>query len=712
MSIRSLALAAIVATAPALVSAQAPDSVRNDWLQAFVAAQRESLAAQRESLEVAALLHHKEARLAAVTITATPVERSEPLSVVRIDQQQISLTPSNSPYEMFREAAGLEAHEQGQGPGFASDVSIRGFSSDHSTDIALYVDGVPNNDPVNGHAEGYNDFNLLFPQIITSVDVVRGPTSALYGNFAFGGAINVRTLDKFDGVQLTAGGGSYGNGQGSLIAGFDHGTTGGIIALDGYREDGWRVHDENQYGHLHAALTHDLNPKTTIDGAFDFYLTSYNSPGFITDSQYEAKQFNVVSNFGDGGFKRRAQERVSIRTFITPDLQWRTTTYAKQSTWEFWLSIPPAGGLAEGSGAESREYDGRFEFGGTTALTYAKPGVDITLGADARYAQAHYENWEEDTTGFRKDSLAVNYVKPARQTSGGIYLQTGFDITKYARLDLGGRVDQLSTSVRQAQPNSAGILNLDSLGDSQHSKGIFSPKTGLLIRPFVDLGQPGIGLYVNVSRGFRQTDGVITDPYLPFITVWNYETGVKLDEGPLSLDASLFRMDVSNEQSFDPVFQQIVNGGQSRRTGLDVAANAHILPGLTASTDFTILHAVYTHFIDANDSNIVFTGQPVFNTSKYFGAAYVNLALPSQIWEAHVGANFQGPYSPWDEFGVLRPGFVLFNVAGGVRFTPRAKLMVGVRNIFDTDYRELEAGGQITPGQTRTLYATLQYNIL
>ncbi|HWZ57999.1 MAG TPA: TonB-dependent receptor [Gemmatimonadaceae bacterium] len=710
MSIRSLALAAILAAAPALSSAQVPDSTK---ASAHADSLRARLAARRESLEVDSLLHHHQSRLSAVTITATPVDRSEPLSVVKIDQKQISLTPSNSPYELFRNVAGLEAHEQGQGPGFASDVSIRGFSSDHSTDIALYVDGVPNNDPINGHAEGYNDFNLLFPAIITNIDVVRGPTSALYGNFAFGGAINVRTLDKFDGVQVTAGGGSFGNGQGSLLAGFDHGTTGGILAIDGFREDGFRAHSQNQYGHLHAALTHDFSPKTTIDGAFDYYLTSYQSPGFISDSQYQAHQYNFVSNFGDGGFKRRTQERVSLRTFVTPDLQWRTTVFAKQSTWNFWLSTPPGlGGLTEGSGAETHEYDGRFEFGGTTALTYARPGVDITLGADTRYAQAHYQNWAEQPGAFRQDATPLAIAQPARQTSEGLYLQTGFDVTKYARLDLGGRVDQVTTSVRQPQQDSLGNLLLGQpFHDSQYSKGIFSPKTGLLIRPFVDLGQPGIGLFVDVSRGFRQTDGVITDVQLPFITVWDYETGIKLDEGPLTLDAALFRMDVSNEQSFDPALNQSIGGGQSRRNGLDVTANVRIVPGVTATTDFTILHAFYTHFVDPNDG-IDYSGRPVFNTSKYMGAAFVNVALPSQIWEAHLGANFQGPYTPFEEIGVLRPGFVLFNVAAGVHMNPRTLFMVGVRNLFDTNYRELESGGQVTPGQGRAVYATVQYKVL
>ncbi len=165
------------------------------------------------------LLRHS-ARLNQVTITATPVERSEPVTVTHIDAVTIGLTPFRSTWDLFRQAAGLETHQQGQGPGFASDLSIRGFSSDHSTDIAMYIDGVPNNEPVNGHAEGYDDLNLLFPQIITGMDVVKGPTSALYGNFAFGGAVNVRTLNSFKGTEISVRGrGAFGAAEGSL----DHG---------------------------------------------------------------------------------------------------------------------------------------------------------------------------------------------------------------------------------------------------------------------------------------------------------------------------------------------------------------------------------------------------------------------------------------------------------------------------------------------------------
>jgi outer membrane receptor protein involved in Fe transport len=648
-------------------------------------------------------------RLNQVTITTTPVERSEPLTVIHLTPLTVLLTPANSPWELFRDAAGLEAHEQGQGPGFASDLSIRGFSSDHSTDMALYIDGVPNNEPVNGHAEGYNDVNLLMPPVVSGIDVVKGPTSALYGNFAFGGAVNVRTLNRFSGLDMSVGSGSFGLAQGDLITGFDHGSTGGIFAVSGYREDGWRPHSGNQYGHLHAAIVHDLSTRTTIDAGVDAYLTSYSSPGFLDTTLYNAGNTNFVSNYGDGGFKRHAQERVSLRTFLSPSLEWRSTIYSQQGTWQFWLSSPPGlGGLTEGTGAETREFDSRYGFGGTSALTYAAPGVDVTLGVDARYTHARYENYAESSTGFRVDSVPLVLALPATQTSGGLFVQSGVDVTKYARLSLGARLDQLSSGVTQPQVDASGDLLTNDLYSSQHAKGIFSPKTGLLIRPFAGIGHPGFGVFANVSRGFRQTDGVISDPTLPFITVWDYETGVKFDVDSWSVDASLFRMDVSNEQSFDPALNTAIGGGQSRRNGLDVSSNGRLATGVTADVNFTVLNGFYTHFVNPDD-NYDYSHTPIFNTSKYVGSVLLDFNIPGQIWLAQVGANLEGPYTPFEEPGVTRPGYALFQLAGGVKLTERTQLLLGVRNLLDVQYRELESGGQVTPGEGRTVYLSMRY---
>ena len=651
----------------------------------------------------------RSSRLNQVTITSTPVERAEPLSVIHIDSLTLRLTPANSPWDLFRQAAGLEAHQQGQGPGFASDLSIRGFSSDHATDIAMYIDGVPNNEPANGHAEGYNDLNLLFPQVITGLDIIKGPTTALYGNFSFGGTVNVRTLNKFSGLEIGAGGGSFGNGQGYLITGFDHGATGGVFAVSGFHEDGWRTHSGNQYGHLHAALVHDVSTSTTFEASADGYLTSYASPGFIDTTLYNAGRNNFVSNYNDGGFKRHAQERVSLRTYLGSNVEWRSTLYAQQGMWNFWLSTPPGlGGLTEGTGAETREYDGRYGFGGTTALTFARDGVDFTLGVDARYTHAHYESYAESSTGIRVDSVPIILARPTTQLSGGLYLKGGFDVTRYARISVSGRYDQLSSAVRQPMMDTSGALLTNQLYDAQHSKGLFTPKVGLLLRPLVDAGVPGLRLFFNASQGFRQTDGVISDPTLPFITVWDYEAGIKVDQPSWAVDAAFFRMDVSNEQSFDPALNTIVGGGQSRRNGLDLGAHWIPVPGIMVHADFTVLDAFYTHFIDPNDGND-YSHTPIFNTSKYTGETRVEFEIPGQPWVGQIGANFQGAYTPFEEPGVLRPGFVLLNAAGGFKLFGTSEITIGVRDLLGTRYRELESGGQVTPGQGRTIYAGWRY---
>ncbi len=407
---------------------------------------------------------------------------------------------------------------------------------------------------------------------------------------------------------------------------------------------------------MHAAIVHDISQSTTIDASADAYLTSYSSPGFLDTTQYNAGQNGFVSNFGDGGFKRHAQERVSVRTFLRSNLEWRSTVYAQQGTWNFWLSSPPGlGGLTEGTGAETREYDGRYGFGGTTALTYASDGIDITLGADGRYTHAHYENYAESSTGFRVDSVPLILATPATQLSGGLFLQSGFDVTKYARLDLGARYDQLSSAVTQPMTDANGALLTNQLYSSQHSKGLFTPKAGLLLRPFADGALTGVKLFANISQGFRQTDGVIADPTLPFVTVWDYEAGIKFDQGTWAVDAALFRMDVSNEQSFDPALNETIGGGQSRRNGLDVGAHGTIATGVSAHADFTILNGFYTHFVNPDDG-IDYSHTPIFNTSRYTGATRIDFAMPGASWRAQFGASFQGAYTPFEEPECCAPG--------------------------------------------------------
>ncbi|MGH7498724.1 MAG: TonB-dependent receptor [Gemmatimonadales bacterium] len=625
-------------------------------------------------------------RLQEITVTATPVQRDEPRTATQVTAAEYLRAPAVDPYEALRITAGLEVHDQGQGPGFASDASLRGFSSDHATDLALWVDGVPINEPVNGHAEGYNDWSLLFPQAIRDVNVVTGPTSPLYGNFALAGAVNVRTIERMTGSSAWLTGGSYGRVEGSAVTGFDHDASGGVFGLRGLREDGWRPHSGYQLGQGHARVVRNLSSRATLDAGIELYAAGWDSPGFITADQLERAHFDTVANRTDGGFKRRAQERASLRVVTSSGVVWRSTVYSTQGRWQLFLTTPPEGGGEEGTGSQTEEEDKRYGFGATTAATKGFGPSQMTVGAEGRFDHADYQNWLTDS----RARVEAQDLVTARQLSGALFVQTSTDVTKQLRIDVGGRYDVLGT--RSVPVDGA---------PASDTKGIVVPKVGALYHV-----RPALDLYGNISRGFRQTDGVIDDPALPFITEWAYESGIKISEHRVNASVAFFRSDVSNEQTFNPITLESTSGGQSRRQGMDADLQARLARGVRFNARGTITDAKYRRLITADGDTL--DGARVFNTAKFVASGGIEIAPEMSVWRIGVLTNIVGPYTPFDEPGVELPTYALFHLTGGVRVGP-AEFDLGVRNLLNRDYPELRAGGFVAPGQPRSVYGTVHY---
>ncbi len=647
-------------------------------LPAGLAAQQRDTAGARPDTAA-----HPAYQLQAITVTSTPTRRGAPVSSTEVPAPAVrrALSTSTTSWELLRQAAGLEVHQQGQGPGFASDASVRGFSSDHSTDLALWIDGVPVNEPVNGHAEGYNDWSLLFPQSIADIEVIKGPTSPLFGNFALAGVVNVRTLQGMQGSRGWVSGGSFGRASATLLSGFDHGGSSGVLGIRAQRDGGWRVNDDWRLGQAYGKLVRNLSPSVAIDGGVNLYGAGWQSPGFLTLAQYDAGSYDVVADRTDGGFKRRAQERVSLRVQATPSMMWRSTLYSTQGRWQLYLTTPPEGGLQEGTGSQTEEEDRRYGFGLTSALTWVLPHVDLTVGTQERLDHSDYQNWLTTRRVRDEPQLLVS----ARQMSGGVFVASDVEAGPL-RLNLGGRWDVLST---RSAPT----------GDiaSSATKGTLSPKVGALLSV-----HRGVAVYGNVSRGFRQTDGVIEDPSLPFITEWAYESGVKLSGGPGYLGIALFRMNVSNEQTFNPITLATTSGGASRRQGIEIDGRVEPLPLLAASADVTFNDARYLHLVTEDGDTL--NGARVYNTAKYVGSAALDYGSPDRI-QLRLATNLVGPYSPFDEPGVVLPGYALLHASAG-RLIGRVLLEAGVRNLLDRKYPELRAGGFVSPGQPRAVEVT------
>src|SRR5262249_58235605 len=124
--------------------------------------------------------------------------------------------------EILNNVPGLVV-SQHQGGSKAPQYLIRGFDSDHGTDFALFVDGVPINLPSHAHGQGYADVNFLIPEPIDRLHLFKGPYFVQFGDFMTAGALEFVTRDSVPENSFLLEGGSFGRqrylAQGATKAG-------------------------------------------------------------------------------------------------------------------------------------------------------------------------------------------------------------------------------------------------------------------------------------------------------------------------------------------------------------------------------------------------------------------------------------------------------------------------------------------------------------
>lgn len=97
--------------------------------------------------------------------------------------------------------------------GSLTEVRIRGAEANHTL---LFIDGIRANDPAAGDAPR---FELLNADIVSRIEVVRGPQSALWGSDAIGGVVAVNGVPETSpGYAAGAEAGSFGFGRANASA--------------------------------------------------------------------------------------------------------------------------------------------------------------------------------------------------------------------------------------------------------------------------------------------------------------------------------------------------------------------------------------------------------------------------------------------------------------------------------------------------------------
>jgi vitamin B12 transporter len=161
-----------------------------------------------------------------------PAEQS-PVSVTVLDQEALDDLALPAAADLLRLVPGVSVATTGP-RGTQTQLRIRGAEANHTL---LFVDGIRFNDPAAGNEAR---FELLTTDLLSRVEVVRGPQSALWGSEALGGVIAVDSADPLQ-ARGFAGLGEYGSLDSSRLFGraaLASGPVGLTAAVGWQRSDG------------------------------------------------------------------------------------------------------------------------------------------------------------------------------------------------------------------------------------------------------------------------------------------------------------------------------------------------------------------------------------------------------------------------------------------------------------------------------------------
>ncbi len=643
-------------------------------------------------------------QLRTIEVTATPLPQtpSEALSI-NVSAQVVQRAPASNAYDLIRRTAGIEVHEQGQGPGWASDVVLRGFTSDHSSDVLLTMDGVPINLPIHGHVEGYADWSILSVPAVSAISVIPGSASPLYGNFAFGGVVAVETARDAKGTLVSTGASSHGDVNGWLRSGWRAERSGGMVTLEGRRDQGWR---DNSGGWLGNGLFRGWRRVGTarLEGSLAAYGSSWNSPGFLSVADYNAGRLERAQDPSDGGTAQRYIGRVALSAPVGAASALEAQVWGQVGRSTVFLNIPEDNVLAQ-----QEERDRRTAVGMQAILSTPTSSGEVSLGVSGRADAGRYDLY---ATASRERGDTTQSTD-GRYREGAAWLRWQSPPARRLQLDLALRADVVHFGSRD---------RLDPLGNfRRHTTGLLSPKAGARYSL-----SGNVSLLGSFSRGFRSAIGVIADPGRALVTVWSSDAGVEWRGEDAEIRLVAFQSDVRNERIQDPVTLDLTDAGRSRRRGLTVDLGYRPAPRVHLMAEATYNDARITGVAGGGGSALLAglrdteelplfpgpkahhevpltPGARVPGVARYFGRVGAEATLRRNL-EGRLASRFSGPFVPIGEPDAETRAYLLFDAGLSLRLPGLGgTLDADLLNLADSRYPEIRASGYINPGLPRTV---------
>ncbi len=239
-------------------------------------------------------------------------------------------------------------------------IAIRGFGARAAFGIRgvqIIIDGIPETTP-----DGQGQLDNLPLGLINKIEVLRGPSGALYGNAA-GGVLLINTIDSLVGqkVILRATGGAFGLASRQAILGLQKEKFSSVIFYNHTQSRGYRDQSSFKQEQFNAKLAYRLSKNQQLRWQFNLTDSPYaQDPGSLT---LEAAQKNPRAG-RDANIQYKTSEKINhLKTGLShsytkellPGKEWQLNSYVFGAKRDFKGSLPFRDG---GVSAFARTYYG------------------------------------------------------------------------------------------------------------------------------------------------------------------------------------------------------------------------------------------------------------------------------------------------------------------------------------------------------------------
>ena len=702
-SLRKLAVVVATAVSGMSVYAQAADKPKEETITVTAAP-----AAQESAWGPAATIAAKHS--ATATKTDTPIEKT-PQSVSVITRQEMDI---RQPTTVKDAMAYTPSVFSTRGSSSTYDVvSIRGFTAPTTVNTNQYLDGMK----LQGN--NYSEISMD-PYFLERVEVMRGPTSVLYGNSNPGGIVSMvskrPTTEPLREIQFKMGTDNL------WQTGFDFSDAIDDAGVWSYRLTGLgRSQDAQQdmvkSSRYAVAPSFSWRPDDKTDFTFLSNFQSDPDAGYygwlpregtvVPYVDANGNSHKLPTDFNEGERDNKMQRRQQMVGYNFSHAFNDTFTVRQNLRYDqvktLYRSVYGFG--YDGAGNIKRNYvrsdedlntftvdtqlQSNFATGdvGHTLLTgvdYSRMRNDI----DALYGSADSLNMQNPQYGNPNIDVSGPYAKYQvlnRMEQTGLYAQDQMEWDKWV-LTLGGRYDYAKTSTL-TRTNGNEAMNHDQQ---------FTWRGGVNY-----LFDNGISPYFSYSESFEPTSGSTKEgkPFDPSRGK-QYETGVKYvpKDMPVVLTAAIYQLTKNKNLTSDPndsTGLYSVQTGEIRSRGLELEAKAAVNENINVTAAYSYNDAEYTE-------DTIFKGKrpaevPRNQASLWTDYTFYDTALSGLTFGA--GVRYTGSTVSYykydtptgkknDSFNVagytVADAMVKYDLA---RFgLPGSSVAVNVNNLFDREY--------------------------